>query len=294
MSDPVFQALIESNRRMTEVFENKITEIDKTLDESVKAVPEAIRTNMNRNVYVDGVTGNDANYGSKTMPVKTVNQAMRLVPQGAIGQIWLRPGQTFEVLRDNLQGSEKNLIIGAWGSVSENNRPIFKSMPTSFGNEYHEICAVFESMSKVNVKFMDVEVHTGHVSDSITKAPYGGSVGELVNGGYGGFFSRGGGVNEMSHFSVQFIRCTIRQQDFRLFTFYYGNLALSMSRSRVINEGANLALCDKEVPKILDIVDVTFEGFAEGATLKNLFKLTDSNYLMREITDLDYDTVPTQ
>ncbi|MDW6004718.1 hypothetical protein [Vibrio mangrovi] len=279
-------ALVEASDTLTSTVNRKITEIDQKVESATTAIPEAIRENIHRVVYVDALSGKDSNDGlTGATPVKTLNQAIELVPNGASGEILLRPNQTFEVYRHGVSASEKNLVIGSWGAPSEDSRPVIRAMPTTFNSDT-EVSSIFEASSRMNIKFRQVEIQTGIVSDHEHYHVYGGSIGNQINSNYGGFFSRGEGDNELAHFEVQFIRCTIRQQDFCLFTFNYGHLLLSMSLCKVINEGQNSALCDKDVPKVIDLNSTTFEGFPEGASLNSMFKLTTNNHIIRENTAL--------
>ncbi len=63
MSDPLFQALVESNRRLTETVEGKIGEIDQKVDEATSSVPATIAALSSQTFYIDAVGGDDNNDG---------------------------------------------------------------------------------------------------------------------------------------------------------------------------------------------------------------------------------------
>lgn len=281
-------ALVEASNNLTGAVNNKIAEIDRKVDEATAEVPAAVVKTMNREIYVDALNGNDSAEGTSTSPVRTFNKALRMIPPGARGVINLKQGQVHEAYKDGTSGAEKTIIVAMWYN-SGNGKPVLKCNPTSFTGQ-SQIASLFEGVSRVSVKFMDIEIATGVVSDPAVNHPYGGSVASKKNEGYGGLFSRGGVQNESIHFDIQFINCVIRQQHFKLFTFCYGYASITIARSQVIEEGVNAALCDSSVPKVLDISDSTFTGFVSGSTIKQIFRLTTNNHIIRENTNMDYDT----
>ncbi|HFQ5304559.1 TPA: hypothetical protein ACGVAU_004303 [Vibrio vulnificus] len=79
MSDQ-FQALIESNRRLTDIFEGKVKEIDKKVEDAVGAVPQAIIDNFTKkNVKLDPINGDDSSVNG---PFKTLKAAILSIPDG--------------------------------------------------------------------------------------------------------------------------------------------------------------------------------------------------------------------
>lgn len=90
MSDQ-FQALIESNRRMTEVFENKVNEVDAAVEQAVGSVPSTVKALFDQTLYVNETTGNSANDGlSDAKPLKYLEDAIYKVPAGGKARIIVR------------------------------------------------------------------------------------------------------------------------------------------------------------------------------------------------------------
>ncbi|HDY8182580.1 TPA: hypothetical protein RQL23_003966 [Vibrio vulnificus] len=80
MSD--FQALIESNRRLTNVVENKVSEIDRKIVELDSVATNAVFNEMKKTIYVDQLNGSDSNVGSSSLPLKSIASAIAKVPNG--------------------------------------------------------------------------------------------------------------------------------------------------------------------------------------------------------------------
>ncbi|HEJ2458034.1 TPA: hypothetical protein SLZ51_002384 [Vibrio cholerae] len=97
MSD--FQALIESNRRLAEVVENKVSEIDKKVNQTANEIAQVITSNNVVVYYVDGVAGSDSNSGSRNSPFKTLIRALNLCPTGSKARIYLQRSQRYTIDR---------------------------------------------------------------------------------------------------------------------------------------------------------------------------------------------------
>ncbi|MDA0115541.1 DUF1565 domain-containing protein [Vibrio sp. 2art] len=95
MSDPLFQALIESNRRLTDTFENKANEIDQKVEQTANEIAQTITSNNVVTYYVDAENGDDANTGASSSPFKTVKRAITLCPTGSKAKILLARGNRY-------------------------------------------------------------------------------------------------------------------------------------------------------------------------------------------------------
>lgn len=93
MSDPLFQALIESNRRLTDTFENKANEIDQKVEQTANEIAQTITSNNLITYYVDAENGDDANTGAASSPFKTVRRALVLCPTGSKAKVILERSQ---------------------------------------------------------------------------------------------------------------------------------------------------------------------------------------------------------
>ncbi len=127
MSD--FQALIESNRRLTETVESKVSEIDAAVAAAVKAIPE-----LGRAFYIDAIAGRDSNSGTIEEPIQTVKEAFVRSINVPFVTIYLKGGQTHEYVgRDNsfiyweVSGAVRFYKYGS------GERPIFLPKPTTYG-----------------------------------------------------------------------------------------------------------------------------------------------------------------
>lgn len=277
-------ALVSAANSLTSQVAGKIAEIDAKVDEATEAVPNAVRNIMNTVVFVNAIQGDDGNSGSTAHPVKTVMEALRRVPTGAAGVICLTAGQVHEAKTAEIapeQSSDKMITIRPTGVGDD---PVLQMIPT-YNADGSAYASFARAVSRIDIRFQSIVVKTGVIPQEKREQgcfPYDGqNRNDGSNSEYGGLISRGGGAQEAANFSVQFSRCKIHQQDFRLFTTRGGSYTSIFYQTDVINEGNNNSLYDTTCPKSIDLSQVTFSGFTEDSTVQSVFNLVTGNNIAR-------------
>ena len=142
-------------------------------------VPNVIRSEMSKKLYVDAVNGDDNNIGSPSSKMKTIKKAIESTPENSSLTIYLAGGQTHEIT-ENIQLSARNIEFSG-GDVF----PKIKSMENGSDTSGRFIVGNFNS----NIIFYKCEVCTqddsGHTSiryNSMFDVMYG-SLDIKVNGG---------------------------------------------------------------------------------------------------------------
>ena len=75
--------LVVASNNLTGAVNSKMNEIDQKVDEATASVPDAVRKLSSQSFFVDQVSGDDANDGSASSPIKSVNEAARRTPSMA-------------------------------------------------------------------------------------------------------------------------------------------------------------------------------------------------------------------
>ncbi|NAW55407.1 hypothetical protein CAG67_15840 [Vibrio sp. V41_P2S12T139] len=114
MSDPLFQALIESNRRLTDTFENKANEIDHKVEQTANEIAETITSNNLVTYYVDAENGNDENTGASSRPFKTLKKALRTCSTGSKATIYVARSQRHILDGENVRCYAAFVNIVPW------------------------------------------------------------------------------------------------------------------------------------------------------------------------------------
>ncbi|MCG3880436.1 hypothetical protein, partial [Psychrobacter sp. Ps6] len=108
-------SLVQASENLTGAVNNKIGEIDKKVDNSVKEITETITKNNIVKFYIDSEFGIDLNSGSSSAPLKTINEAFRRCPTGSTASIYLKRYQR-HVFNGASWCYALSLSIMAWGS----------------------------------------------------------------------------------------------------------------------------------------------------------------------------------
>ncbi|MFI3276551.1 hypothetical protein [Vibrio sp.] len=152
MSD--FQPLVESNRRLTEVVETKIEEIDKKVDEATSAVPDTIKEHMNVTVFVDAVSGNDGNTGkTHNSALRTIKAAIESASPNSVVSVILKDGQT-HLVSERIQCINKIIMFTPW--FYNSNHPTIQV--TSFIEDGKLTCGSFDSPREINLYYVDLNM----------------------------------------------------------------------------------------------------------------------------------------
>lgn len=82
--------LVQASNNLTGVVEGKIKEIDKAVASAVSGIPEAVRDESHKRLYLDSINGDDNNSGlSVNSPLKTFRKASSLTMHGGVVEIYL-------------------------------------------------------------------------------------------------------------------------------------------------------------------------------------------------------------
>lgn len=265
-------ALVASANALTAAVNGKVGEIDVKVDQATAAVPATVRAEVVKSFYVDAAVGNDAAAGTLAAPLKTVGAALSKVITGGVGFIYLQKGQVHEVTRNNV--NEKVITFLSYGAGTV--KPVLRGVISYYGAGSEAIVNAFEGSGRISLKFSDIRVETGVLTQGATK---------YATTDFGGFFSRTGGFGESVTFEVMFLKCEIDIQDFQLFSTYYGSMTLSMVSSAVTKNGSEDKIVRSSIPKIIDITGLTITGFPAGSTVDTLFTLTSGGYIARNTTN---------
>lgn len=264
-------SLVTAANNLTTAVNGKIASIDQKVAAATDAVPSTVRAEVSKTLYVDASAGVDTNSGvSSAAPLKTISAALDKVITGGTAIIKLRRGQVYEVQRKNV--NEKSLSFEPYGT--ETSRPIIRGMASDYSGGTVKIVGAFQGTGRVSVKFTEMRVETGLLPAGSTK--YGAP-------DFGGFFSREGGAGESVIFEVMFNKCDIAVQDFELFSTYYGSMIFSAAATAITRGGTQAKVIDSQIPKIIDLVNVTISGFPVNSSVETLLSLNSGAYISRQI-----------
>ncbi|HHC6562975.1 TPA: hypothetical protein ACN36J_004184 [Vibrio parahaemolyticus] len=202
MSD--FQALIESNRRLTEVVESKVEEIDQKVDEAVKAIPE-----LHKVFYVDSVSGVDENVGTtQASPLKTIREAANRTAQNGSVTIYLNRNQDhFMTGTENVfvDVDDKTIVLRPYGSGTD---PVIKMTTGIVENK--SLMYGFRVGTKALIAVIGCIVDTMQLKENA----------EIAWASYGGFASRGSGEGQVGNIELVLSQSKVRLRDHQLSAHY--------------------------------------------------------------------------
>lgn len=101
--------LTAAGSALVEMFKNKKADIDKAVATALAAVPL-----MRRDFFVDAAAGDDAGEGSQAAPFLTFKRAVDACPTGGYSRIFLRAGQTHDMLAAT-DATQKHLEVFPYG-----------------------------------------------------------------------------------------------------------------------------------------------------------------------------------
>ncbi|WP_268810111.1 hypothetical protein [Vibrio parahaemolyticus] len=199
-----FQALVDSNRRLTEVVETKVEEIDQKVDEAVKAIPE-----LHKVFYVDSVSGVDTNVGtSQSSPLKTIREAVNRTAQNGSITVYLNRNQdhfmtgTAKVFVD---ADDKTIVLRAYGSGDDPTIKMAVGLADSKSLVYG-----FRVGTKALIAVIGCTIDTMALNEDATTAW----------GSYGGFASRGSGEGQVGNIELVLSQSKVRLRDHQLSAHY--------------------------------------------------------------------------
>lgn len=108
-------ALVEASNNLTSVVNGKIQQIDQKVDEATSAVPDKIRDEMSKRVYIDAINGSDSNVGTQASPFRTLNKAFNVIATAGYGMIDVLSDITVTSL---LNANEKSIIVNLNGNTA--------------------------------------------------------------------------------------------------------------------------------------------------------------------------------
>lgn len=118
--------LVGAANNLTSEVAGKMRQIDNKVDAATQAVPEAIKSATYTRLFVNGTTGSDANDGlHSSRPKKSIENAVKAVPDGFIGRIDLSPGEYR--LEDSINISGK--VISIHGDSQNKSDYVLKAIP---------------------------------------------------------------------------------------------------------------------------------------------------------------------
>ncbi len=107
-------ALVEASNNLTNTVNNKIGEIDQKVDDATSSVPDKIREEMSKRVYVNAVNGSDSNQGTQSSPFKTLQHAFNVIATAGYGSIDVLSDITVTSI---LGAGEKSIIVNLNGNT---------------------------------------------------------------------------------------------------------------------------------------------------------------------------------
>lgn len=126
-------ALVTAANNLTESVNGKINEIDQKVGVAVAAVPSEIARQMSRGLFVDPVSGNDANTGLSWAAAKaTIRGAVNSCPSGGVINVWLKNGVTHYISGGDVVCTNKVITILA-ESYNYNDRTTYADIRADVG-----------------------------------------------------------------------------------------------------------------------------------------------------------------
>ncbi|EKI0737946.1 hypothetical protein PB787_004608 [Vibrio parahaemolyticus] len=103
--------LVDASNNLTNTVGNKIGEIDQKIIELEKTASNAVFDEMNKEIWLNCVTGNDSNAGTSTSPIKSVKRALEMVPNGGTVTIRCLGDLTNLFGKDPSLTENQNLVV---------------------------------------------------------------------------------------------------------------------------------------------------------------------------------------
>lgn len=266
-------ALVTAANSLTNAVNGKVSAIDEKVAAATAAVPEAVRSEMAKVFYVDSAVGSDTNLGTQASPFRTVALAVSKVPRGGIGTIFLNSGLEYEVGGGgglSVDATARYLTFYRYGAASA--RPVLKGVKALYAGSTRDICNAFYSSTTLRMKFSGISIKTGRKGENLVQGS-----------GFGGFFSRHGGVGESVSFELMFHDSEIAVQDFELVSTAYGFLNISIATSSIFKDGDQSLILTSVVPKVVDLHNVVVSGFGASG-IDTLMSINSDNSISRKGT----------
>lgn len=222
-----FAALVESNRRLTEMVESKVEEIDQKVAEAVKAIPE-----LHKVFYVDALAGSDANTGVNSgNPLKTVKAAVDRTPRNGSVEIRLKRNQDHFLTGDArtfIDVDNKTITMNVYGS---GDRPVIKMVTGTEGGASGSIAYGFRvpTFCRIIVINCDVDTMGLHVDTTVPWVDY------------GGFASRSYQEGQVGTIEVVLSSCHIKLRDHQL-SSHYNRISYTLRNVEVSHLGTQNSL----------------------------------------------------
>ena len=110
-------ALVASANALTGAVNNKIEGIDQKVNSATTAIPDKIKAEMHKTLWVDSVNGSNNNDGlSKGLPIQSIKSAVDSAPKGAHVVVKLMGQNTYEINED-IDCEGKFILITSDGAV---------------------------------------------------------------------------------------------------------------------------------------------------------------------------------
>lgn len=105
-------ALVSAANSLTSQVAGKMSQIDQKVESTATEISKVITSNRVVTYYVDEASGNDANTGSQSSPLKSVSRAMVLAPSGSTLNISVKPGRY--ITTSSLTCYASQIYVSAW------------------------------------------------------------------------------------------------------------------------------------------------------------------------------------
>lgn len=197
-------ALVEASNNLTTVVNNKISEIDKKVNDAVKAIPV-----LHKAFYVDAISGNDNALGTSTAPLKTIKEAVGRTPLNGSVAIYLMRNQDHFMSgaeKKFTNATNKTIILRAYGS---GDKPIIKMTLSDYGASGSVLHGFLVSdYSRITVIECIIDTMEFPLDQN------------RLYGSWGGFVSRDGTVGEVGSALISLSHCEIKLRDHHFSSHY--------------------------------------------------------------------------
>lgn len=145
-------ALVDAANNLTSTVSGKMTEIDAAVKAAVDGVPAEIRKQMESNLYIDQINGDDSNSGrSPEEAIKTMWKAAVLTPSGGAVDIRVIGNYTFPA-EESAQFTNAQVRVRSWGARA-------KLKFTGYVNENDQfVCNNFYAYRNCAYQFFDIDI----------------------------------------------------------------------------------------------------------------------------------------
>ena len=253
MSSQEIGALIKSVNDMTATVAGKIDEIDRKVNEAVKAIPE-----LHKQFFIDAVNGSDLNVGtSKAASLRTVKEAVNRTPLNGSVTIYLKRNQEHFLtgsVREFILADNKTIVFRASDSGDS---PIIK-MVTGVGDG-RSICYGLSVGTKATIIVVGCVIDTMSLNDNTSESW----------GGYGGFVSRGSSSSQVGTIELILSQSVILLRDHQL-SAHYNRVDYSFLSTTVSHVGKAVSLVGS------DVVNLTYYISLNGLTITDKSKSIQS------------------